>query len=88
MEHLCEVQSNSQGRLQTHGGLSCGKGFRWTETLLPRGSRRFAIGLPISSGICLHIPRWRIIHCAAWKGSQWERLLEGEQYVFILYTSV
>lgn len=46
MEHLCEVQPNSQGRLQTHGGLSCGKGFRWTETLLPGGSRRFAIRAP------------------------------------------
>lgn len=42
----------------------------------------------VSSRICLHISRWRIKHFAVWKSSQWEQLLEGEQYVLILRTSV
>lgn len=58
MDYLCEVHFNSQVRLQTQGGLSCGRlagGWRKTRVLLlPRGSHRFIIGHPVSSRICLN----------------------------------
>lgn len=88
MDYLCEVHFNSQVRLQTQGGRSrLWKTVRGMETLLPRGSNRLITGHPVSSRIRLNRLGWRIKCCAPWEGSGWESLLEGEQYVFILYTS-
>lgn len=87
MEHLCEVQSNWQA------------GFKLTEVSVMEkasGGDTSAQGKPqichrslsVSSSIYLYISRWRIKHSAVWKSSQWEQLLEGEQHVLILRTSI
>lgn len=82
----CNLIHRSGSRLKEVSAVE-GWEVRRMETPLPRGSHRFIIGHPVSSRICLDRLGWRIKCCAPWEGSWWEKLLEGEQYVFILYTS-